>query len=164
MWSCLVSILLPRKPSSSLVDAQKHPLCGASRTISDGSELVWGGQGSVCEVAVAPQFLCDASFIFSFADEWALAQSRDQSAQFVDGRPRNQIEKNLSECPTAATRRFHSRPQTRASSRLQQVRDSIVVGSSVCHAEDPGSIPGRGVSVHHANGEWKRFAGWQGTG
>jgi hypothetical protein len=28
---------------------------------------------------------------------------------------------------------------------LQQIRDSIVVSISACHAEDPGSIPGRGV-------------------
>ena len=27
----------------------------------------------------------------------------------------------------------------------EQVRDSIVVSISACHAEDPGSIPGRGV-------------------
>ena len=26
-----------------------------------------------------------------------------------------------------------------------QIRDSIVVSISACHAEDPGSIPGRGV-------------------
>ena len=26
-----------------------------------------------------------------------------------------------------------------------QIRDSIVVSVSACHAEDPGSIPGRGV-------------------
>ena len=29
-----------------------------------------------------------------------------------------------------------------------QLRDSIVVSISACHAEDPGSIPGRG-SFHH---------------
>ena len=29
----------------------------------------------------------------------------------------------------------------------QQVRDSIVVSISACHAEDPGSIPGRGIWV-----------------
>ena len=29
----------------------------------------------------------------------------------------------------------------------EQVRDSIVVSISACHAEDPGSIPGRGVFV-----------------
>ena len=28
-----------------------------------------------------------------------------------------------------------------------QVRDSIVVSISACHAEDPGSIPGRGILV-----------------
>jgi hypothetical protein len=153
-----------RKSSSSLVDVQKHPLCGAVRTRSDGSELVRGGHGSVCEVAASPQFLCDASFICSFADEWALAQSRDQSAQSADRRPWNQIDKSLSQCPIAAVRRFHSRLGTRASSRLQQVRDSIVVSISACHAEDPGSIPGRGVSVHHSNEERKRFAGLQGAG
>jgi hypothetical protein len=27
----------------------------------------------------------------------------------------------------------------------QQIRGSIVVSISACHAEDPGSIPGRGV-------------------
>jgi hypothetical protein len=26
-----------------------------------------------------------------------------------------------------------------------QIRDSIVVSISACHADDPGSIPGRGV-------------------
>ena len=31
------------------------------------------------------------------------------------------------------------------SSALRQIRDSIVVSISACHAEDPGSIPGRGV-------------------
>ena len=29
--------------------------------------------------------------------------------------------------------------------RTFQIRDSIVVSISACHAEDPGSIPGRGV-------------------
>ena len=28
---------------------------------------------------------------------------------------------------------------------IDQVRGSIVVSISACHAEDPGSIPGRGV-------------------
>ena len=28
-----------------------------------------------------------------------------------------------------------------------QIRDSIVVSISACHAEDPGSIPGRGVML-----------------
>ena len=28
---------------------------------------------------------------------------------------------------------------------LIQIRDSIVVSISACHAEDPGSIPGRGI-------------------
>ena len=32
------------------------------------------------------------------------------------------------------------------SSCFYQIRDSIVVSISACHAEDPGSIPGRGVS------------------
>ena len=27
-----------------------------------------------------------------------------------------------------------------------KIRDSIVVSISACHAEDPGSIPGRGIS------------------
>ena len=31
-----------------------------------------------------------------------------------------------------------------------QVRGSIVVSISACHAEDPGSIPGRGVASHNA--------------
>ena len=31
-----------------------------------------------------------------------------------------------------------------AALRLQQIRGSIVVSISACHAEDPGSIPGRG--------------------
>ena len=32
-----------------------------------------------------------------------------------------------------------------------QIRGSIVVSISACHAEDPGSIPGRGVvSILHA--------------
>jgi hypothetical protein len=29
---------------------------------------------------------------------------------------------------------------------LGHLRDSIVVSISACHAEDPGSIPGRGIS------------------
>ena len=29
--------------------------------------------------------------------------------------------------------------------RSEQIRGSIVVSISACHAEDPGSIPGRGV-------------------
>jgi hypothetical protein len=32
-----------------------------------------------------------------------------------------------------------------AKSRAAQIRGSIVVSISACHAEDPGSIPGRGV-------------------
>ncbi len=28
---------------------------------------------------------------------------------------------------------------------IEQIRDSIVVSISACHADDPGSIPGRGV-------------------
>ena len=28
-----------------------------------------------------------------------------------------------------------------------QIRDSIVVSISACHADDPGSIPGRGVFI-----------------
>ena len=28
-----------------------------------------------------------------------------------------------------------------------QIRGSIVVSISACHAEDPGSIPGRGISL-----------------
>ena len=36
-----------------------------------------------------------------------------------------------------------------------QIRGSIVVSISACHAEDPGSIPGRGVSpsAHYAYGQ-----------
>ena len=30
----------------------------------------------------------------------------------------------------------------------KQIRGSIVVSISACHAEDPGSIPGRGVCVY----------------
>ena len=30
---------------------------------------------------------------------------------------------------------------------LSKIRDSIVVSISACHADDPGSIPGRGVFV-----------------
>ena len=33
------------------------------------------------------------------------------------------------------------------SSCFYQIRESIVVSISACHAEDPGSIPGRGVSL-----------------
>ena len=32
----------------------------------------------------------------------------------------------------------------------QQIRDSIVVSISACHADDPGSIPGRGVLLSSA--------------
>ena len=47
----------------------------------------------------------------------------------------------------------------------QQVRDSIVVSISACHAEDPGAIPGRGVSVHHSNTSFEGAGrGWGGCG
>ena len=36
--------------------------------------------------------------------------------------------------------------------QLQQVRGSIVVSISACHAEDPGSIPGRGVAMAPPDG------------
>ena len=29
--------------------------------------------------------------------------------------------------------------------KVPNIRDSIVVSISACHAEDPGSIPGRGI-------------------
>ena len=32
--------------------------------------------------------------------------------------------------------------------RSMRVRGSVVVSISACHAEDPGSIPGRGISTH----------------
>ena len=36
-------------------------------------------------------------------------------------------------------------------------RDSIVVSISACHAEDPGSIPGRGISALHGTSlRWLR--------
>ena len=31
---------------------------------------------------------------------------------------------------------------------IDKIRDSIVVSISACHAEDPGSIPGRGISSY----------------
>ena len=34
-----------------------------------------------------------------------------------------------------------------------QIRDSIVVSISACHAEDPGSIPGGGVLMSHMSGD-----------
>jgi hypothetical protein len=33
----------------------------------------------------------------------------------------------------------------RCDQHIQHIRGSIVVSISACHAEDPGSIPGRGV-------------------
>ena len=39
------------------------------------------------------------------------------------------------------------RPATRIPNILVLIRGSIVVSISACHAEDPGSIPGRGVSL-----------------
>jgi len=36
-------------------------------------------------------------------------------------------------------------PRNCASVVVIRIRDSIVVSISACHAEDPGSIPGRGV-------------------
>ena len=36
---------------------------------------------------------------------------------------------------------------------LPSIRDSIVVSISACHAEDPGSIPGRGVCCA-CEGRW----------
>ena len=35
-------------------------------------------------------------------------------------------------------------------------RDSIVVSISACHAEDPGSIPGRGICAFHIGGSQAR--------
>ena len=40
---------------------------------------------------------------------------------------------------TARHTQFELRPG------INHIRDSIVVSISACHAEDPGSIPGRGV-------------------
>lgn len=37
--------------------------------------------------------------------------------------------------------------------RTLQLRDSIVVSISACHAEDPGSIPGRGTFAPSVNTE-----------
>ena len=74
----------------------------------------------------------------------------------------NLIDKSHSLCPAASICSIHSRPLTRAPSRHQQVRDSIVVSISACHAEDPGSIPGRGVSVHHSNGDGSDLRGGRG--
>ena len=34
---------------------------------------------------------------------------------------------------------------------IDKIRDSIVVSISACHAEDPGSIPGRGISLQGRN-------------
>ena len=46
-------------------------------------------------------------------------------------------------CPCRGARRFATRvPHTE--SRTLQIRGSIVVSISACHADDPGSIPGRG--------------------
>ena len=39
----------------------------------------------------------------------------------------------------------HERGIRRAEAHRSQIRDSIVVSISACHADDPGSIPGRGV-------------------
>ena len=47
----------------------------------------------------------------------------------------------------SAVRSFFSISHTFApASAISQIRDSIVVSISACHAEDPGSIPGRGNS------------------
>ena len=40
----------------------------------------------------------------------------------------------------------------------QQIRGSIVVSISACHAEDPGSIPGRGVSCCCILYQWRAWA------
>ena len=37
-----------------------------------------------------------------------------------------------------------------------------MVSISACHVEDPGSIPGRGVSVHHSNGDGSDLRGGRG--
>ena len=42
----------------------------------------------------------------------------------------------------------------------EQVRGSIVVSISACHAEDPGSIPGRGATCTHPSKQWG-FIGYQ---
>ena len=49
---------------------------------------------------------------------------------------------------------------TRAARRpwtKQHVRDSIVVSISACHAEDPGSISGRGVFLLQSQATWVRI-------
>lgn len=39
----------------------------------------------------------------------------------------------------------HSQVLNKHSPKVHQIRCSIVVSTSACHAEDPGSIPGGGV-------------------
>ena len=41
-----------------------------------------------------------------------------------------------------------------------RIRSSIVVSISACHAEDPGSIPGRGATCTHPSKQWG-FIGYQ---
>ena len=41
--------------------------------------------------------------------------------------------------------RFRGKPLRRWLSRSFEIRGSIVLSISACHADDPGSIPGRGV-------------------
>ena len=60
-----------------------------------------------------------------------------------------------------------SNASTRGSSAsflIIQIRDSIVVSISACHAEDPGSIPGRGVLntkfVHHEQQKQLSISSW----
>ena len=50
----------------------------------------------------------------------------------------------------------HGSPHRRRLAEFQdvachQIRGSIVVSISACHAEDPGSIPGRGVFPMHSS-------------
>ena len=46
------------------------------------------------------------------------------------------------------------RASVRLCAETQHVRDSIVVSMSACHAEDPGSIPGRGTHALGTSQKW----------
>ena len=56
--------------------------------------------------------------------------------------------------PWAHAAAISSEIQTKTGRSRQQVRGSIVVSISARHAEDPGSIPGRGATYTHPSNQW----------
>ena len=77
------------------------------------------------------------------AGRCAAASERRAAASAIRARRRGCLSFRASTCSAHGTQC--------ALCSAQHVRDSIVVSTSACHAEDPGSIPGRGVPPAHAS-------------